>query len=101
MIPRLHRQAVLTGRILTNLLLVLGTCLLMGGFQKHTQSYPAIISRLKSTVLIIASASLSLPTAHKLCADGKKSMTTLATITYLRFLLQGLLRVRLSHALWP
>jgi calcium/proton exchanger cax len=63
-------QTALTGGILTNTLLILGTCFFMGGFQKHTQTYPAILARLKSTLLIIGVASLMLPTAHKLCAEG-------------------------------
>jgi hypothetical protein len=63
-------QTALTGGILTNTLLILGTCFFMGGFQKHTQTYPAILARLKSTLLIIGVASLMLPTAHRLCAEG-------------------------------
>jgi Ca2+:H+ antiporter len=62
-------QTAIAGSLLSHSLLILGTCFTFGGLQNHTQSYPLIIARTTSHMLLISLASLILPTAFKIWSD--------------------------------
>lgn len=64
-------QTALAGSLLSHTLLILGTCFLCGGLQNHRQSYPLIMARVASQLLLISLSSLIVPTAFKIWSDCK------------------------------
>jgi Ca2+:H+ antiporter len=56
-------RASIAGAILANLLLALGIAFLLGGLRHHTQTYNATAARLYSSMMLIASISLTVPSA--------------------------------------
>ncbi len=56
-------RASLIGAILANLLLALGIAFLTGGLRFHTQQFNPVSARLYSTMLLLASVSLVVPSA--------------------------------------
>jgi Ca2+:H+ antiporter len=65
-------QTALTGAVLANCLLILGTCFLCGGFQNGAQTYPIVMARDKAQLLVLSLASIVLPTVFKLSAQGRE-----------------------------
>jgi len=65
-------QTALTGAVLANCLLLLGTCFLCGGFQHGVQTYPIVMARDKTQLLVLSLASIVLPTVFKLSAQGRE-----------------------------
>ena len=65
-------QTALTGAILSNSLLILGTCFLFGGLQNHTQTYPIVTACTNSEVLVVSLASIVLPTAFQIWSKCKR-----------------------------
>lgn len=55
-------QGSLLGSILSNLLLVLGMCFLLGGVKFHTQRYNPDGARMQSSLLLLAVLALAVPT---------------------------------------
>jgi Ca2+:H+ antiporter len=55
----------LVGSVLSNLLLVLGCCFLVGGTQYHEQSFNAGFNKVMCALLFLACIAVSLPTAGK------------------------------------
>ncbi|QKX62581.1 uncharacterized protein TRUGW13939_09742 [Talaromyces rugulosus] len=64
-------QTSLTGAVLSNCLLILGTCFLCGGFQNGVRTYPVVMARDKAQLLVLSLASIVLPTVFKLSAQAK------------------------------
>lgn len=54
-------QGSLLGSILSNLLLVLGMCFLLGGFKHHTQYYNADGARVQVSLMVLAVLALAVP----------------------------------------
>jgi len=54
-------QASMLGSILSNLLLVLGTCFFAGGLKFHMQSFNETVASTMSSLMAVASASLVIP----------------------------------------
>jgi Ca2+:H+ antiporter len=54
-------QASMLGSILSNLLLVLGTCFFAGGLKYHMQSFNETVASTMSSLMAVASASLVIP----------------------------------------
>lgn len=67
-------QTAITGSVLSNILLVLGTCFLVGQWTRDAESFPLDITRQNSQMLIIALASLVVPAAFVSWSDGESSM---------------------------
>jgi Ca2+:H+ antiporter len=62
-------QLSLLGSILSNLLLVLGTSLLLGGIYNHEQQFKKISSQINSTLLIVSVMAILFPTILTLTED--------------------------------
>src|SRR6478752_6004972 len=56
-------RASIIGAILANLLLAMGVALLLGGARRHTQEYNAGATRLYSSMMLISTISLGVPSA--------------------------------------
>ena len=56
-------QAAILGSILTNLLLCLGCCFLVGGLKHKEQTFHAVISEAGSGILLVAGFALMIPSA--------------------------------------
>jgi Ca2+:H+ antiporter len=56
-------QASLVGAILANLLLALGVAFFLGGLRYHNQEYNPVVTRLYSTMMLIAVISMVVPSA--------------------------------------
>jgi Ca2+:H+ antiporter len=56
-------RASIAGAVLTNLLLALGVAFVVGGLRYHTQEYNAAASRMYTSMMFIAVASLIVPSA--------------------------------------
>ncbi|KAI5290923.1 hypothetical protein KEM54_000024 [Ascosphaera aggregata] len=54
-------QASMLGSILSNILLVLGCCFLVGGFRYHEQNFNTTVASTMSSLMAVASASLIIP----------------------------------------
>ncbi|KAI5294829.1 hypothetical protein KEM52_003072 [Ascosphaera acerosa] len=54
-------QASMLGSILSNILLVLGCCFLVGGFRYHEQEFNTTVASTMSSLMAVASASLIIP----------------------------------------
>ncbi|KZZ97827.1 calcium/proton exchanger [Ascosphaera apis ARSEF 7405] len=54
-------QASMLGSILSNILLVLGCCFLIGGFRYHEQNFNTTVASTMSSLMAVASASLIIP----------------------------------------
>lgn len=61
----------LIGSVLSNLLLVLGCCFLVGGSQYHSQSFNLKINKAMCSLLFLSCIALALPTAGKLFYDSE------------------------------
>lgn len=74
-------QAAILGSILTNLLLCLGFCFLVGGLVHKEQTFHAIISEVGSGLLLVAGFALLIPSAFfsslkgSTVADGQEGYT--------------------------
>lgn len=74
-------QAAILGSILTNLLLCLGFCFLIGGLVHKEQTFHAIISEVGSGLLLVAGFALLIPSAFfsslkgSTVADGEEGYT--------------------------
>jgi Ca2+:H+ antiporter len=64
-------QTALTGSLISNCLMIFGTCLLSGGILRHRQSYPVIIARTNAQLLVVSLVSIIIPTAFKNWSQGK------------------------------
>lgn len=64
-------QTALTGAVVANCLLLLGTCFLCGGLQSDRPTYPVIMARDKAQLLVLSLTSIVLPTVFKLSAQGQ------------------------------
>ena len=67
-------RASLVGAILANLLLALGVAFLVGGLRYHTQEYNATASRVYTSMMFIAVASLAVPSAFSRIATTEATM---------------------------
>jgi Ca2+:H+ antiporter len=76
-------QASMLGSVLSNILLVLGCCFLIGGFRYHEQTFNSTVASTMSSLMAVASASLIIPaTLYAALADSKSSSTE-STILFL------------------
>lgn len=64
-------QAAILGSILTNLLLCLGLCFLVGGVRHQTQKFHAIVSEVGSGLLLVAAFALLIPSAFYSALKGE------------------------------
>ncbi|OJD17156.1 calcium/proton exchanger [Emergomyces pasteurianus Ep9510] len=65
-------QASMLGSILSNILLVLGCCFLVGGLRHHEQSFNSTVASTMSSLMAVASASLIIPaTLYAALANSK------------------------------
>jgi Ca2+:H+ antiporter len=62
--------ASIVGAILFNLLLVLGSCLLVGGWRRHTLDFNAVATSMYSSMMFIAVMSLALPSIYRQVLSG-------------------------------
>ncbi|KIY03629.1 uncharacterized protein Z520_00320 [Fonsecaea multimorphosa CBS 102226] len=75
-------QAAILGSILTNLLLCLGSCFLVGGLMHKEQTFHAVISEAGSGLLLVAGFALLIPSAfyaslsRSTVPDGEEGYTT-------------------------
>ena len=67
-------RASLVGAILANLLLALGIAFLVGGVRYHTQDYNATATRVYSSMMFIAVATLGIPSAFSRIATTAETM---------------------------
>lgn len=71
------------GSVLSNILLVLGCCFLIGGLRYHEQTFNSTVASTMSSLMAVASASLIIPaTLYAALADSKSSSTE-STILFL------------------
>ena len=63
--------ASLVGAILANLLLALGVAFFLGGLRHHTQEYNPAVTRLYSTMMLIAVISMAVPSAFNRFFGGE------------------------------
>ncbi|RMZ79425.1 hypothetical protein DV738_g3312, partial [Chaetothyriales sp. CBS 135597] len=63
-------QAAILGSILTNLLLCLGGCFLVGGMRHREQTFHAVISETGSGILLVAGFALLIPSAFYSALSG-------------------------------
>lgn len=64
-------QTALTGALISNCLMIFGTCQLFGGIQHDRQFYPVIIACTNAQVLVVSLVSITLPTAFKSWSQGR------------------------------
>lgn len=64
-------QAAILGSVLTNLLLCLGLCFLVGGIRHQTQKLHAIVSEVGSGLLLVAAFALLIPSAFYSALKGE------------------------------
>jgi Ca2+:H+ antiporter len=64
-------KASITGAVIGNLLLVLGTALLLGGLEYSTQTFNAAAARSRTTMLLLAVTALIAPAAFHYLAGGQ------------------------------
>lgn len=64
-------QAAILGSVLTNLLLCLGLCFLVGGIRHQTQKFHAIVSEVGSGLLLVAAFALLIPSAFYSALKGE------------------------------
>ncbi|KAJ7588343.1 calcium/proton exchanger [Mycena floridula] len=63
-------QASLVGSILSNLLLVLGTCFLAGGYRFEEQGLSLLAIQITSSLLVVAFMSMALPVGYVLASQS-------------------------------
>lgn len=63
-------QAAILGSILTNLLLCLGMCFLVGGIRHKEQTFHAVVSEVGSGILLVAGFALLIPSAFYSALSG-------------------------------
>ncbi|EKD12672.1 uncharacterized protein L3040_005255 [Drepanopeziza brunnea f. sp. 'multigermtubi'] len=63
-------QAAILGSILTNLLLCLGLCFVVGGIRLHVQKFHAAVSEVGNGLLLVASFGLLIPSAFYSALKG-------------------------------
>ena len=69
-------QASMLGSILSNILLVLGCCFIVGGIRWHEQTFNTTVASTMSSLMAVASASLIIPaTLYAALDDSDKSTT--------------------------
>lgn len=68
-------QAAILGSIMTNLLLCLGLCFLVGGIKHKEQTFHAVISETGSGILLVAGFALLVPSAFYSALSGAISTT--------------------------
>jgi Ca2+:H+ antiporter len=73
-------RASLVGAILANLLLALGVAFLLGGFRYHDQSYNPAVSRVYSSMMLIAVISLAVPSAFGRFFGGAEGIHQVAAV---------------------
>ncbi|CRG92829.1 Vacuolar calcium ion transporter [Talaromyces islandicus] len=81
-------QTALTRAVLADCLLSLGTCFLCGGFQHGVQTYPIVMARDKTQLLVLSLASIVLPTVFKLTGPrgGFSQLRHRAVLVFLFYL---------------
>ncbi|KAK2805755.1 hypothetical protein FQN51_009258 [Onygenales sp. PD_10] len=77
-------QASMLGSILSNILLVLGCCFLVGGLRHHEQTFNSTVASTMSSLMAVASASLIIPAALSAALTTSKS-DSLANIKILSY----------------
>jgi Ca2+:H+ antiporter len=73
-------QTALTGSLISNCLVIFGTCLLFGGILNERQYYPVIIARTNAQLLVVSLISIILPTAFKTWSEGE-IIASIPTVT--------------------
>ncbi|KAL9085847.1 MAG: hypothetical protein Q9159_004512, partial [Coniocarpon cinnabarinum] len=68
-------QTSLVGSILSNLLLVLGMCFALGGYNRPEQHFNMTVAQTACSLLILAGASLIIPTAFQKFSDAPDAET--------------------------
>ncbi|MEB3827627.1 calcium/proton exchanger [Phormidium sp. CCY1219] len=63
-------KASITGSIISNLLLVLGFSMLLGGLRYKQQEFPPIVARLNASAMNLAAIAILLPTAVDVTSSG-------------------------------
>lgn len=76
-------QASVLGSILSNILLVLGCCFLIGGFKYHEQTFNSTVASTMSSLMAVASASLIIPATLYAALANSKSKSTEGNILFL------------------
>ena len=64
-------QTALTGSLLSNCLMIFGTCLLCGGVQNAELFYPVIIAKVHAQLLVVSLVSIALPAAFRCWSQGE------------------------------
>lgn len=64
-------KTALFGSILANSLLTFGACLMVGGLQQKTLTYPGAMIRINAQLLMVNIFIVVVPTAFKLFSDGE------------------------------
>lgn len=73
-------QAAILGSVLTNLLLCLGLCFLVGGIRHQTQKFHAIVSEVGSGLLLVAAFALLIPSAFYSALKGETVSSNLKAL---------------------
>jgi Ca2+:H+ antiporter len=68
-------KTALTGSLISNCLVIFGTCLLFGGIMHDRQYYPIVMARANAQLLGVSLVSITVPTAFKIWSEGKLSDT--------------------------
>lgn len=71
-------QTSLVGSILSNLLLVLGTCFLVGGLGRDEQYFNITVAQAAAVLLILSMGSLVLPTAFRTFSDTQRGIAPIS-----------------------
>lgn len=71
------------GSILSNILLVLGCCFLIGGIKYHEQTFNSTVASTMSSLMAVASASLIIPATLYAALSNSKSSSTETNILFL------------------
>lgn len=64
-------QTALTGALISNCLMIFGTCLVFGGIEHERQYYPIATARTNAQLLVVSLVSISVPTAFKSWSEGE------------------------------
>jgi len=84
-------QTTLLGSVFSNMLLVLGTCFLVGGLTHREQRFNKIGAKTYSSLLLMASLGLVSPAAFAACVQPKPSKQDVLTLSHLSAVVLGLL----------
>src|SRR5689334_25136433 len=73
-------RASIIGAILANLMLAMGVAFFLGGLRQHTQEYNSGATRLYSSMMLIATLSLAVPSAFNRFFAAEGSMPQVESV---------------------